>query len=180
MKKQYFVWLGDFGNVYSLYWAETAEQIKLAKENGYTRITRRQAEKLCVEENDRRNYDSNFSGYADNLIYPVDYEGGHSASELYNHRNVFRNGYLVEYRAKRLYSLRPGTLIANKQYCAKAIPEASDYIIINSTYDEHNRRYEYRDAQLYSSGTCGGVTMLNSGGYISIDVLAPLINEQVG
>lgn len=44
MKKQYYVWHGDFGNVYNLYWAETPEQIKLAEKNGYSRITRRQAE----------------------------------------------------------------------------------------------------------------------------------------
>lgn len=176
MKKTYYIWNGDFGNVYNLYWAETPEQIKLAEENGYTRITRRQAEKLCAEENNRRNYDSNFSGYADNLIYPIGYEGIHAKWDLYNRRDVVCNGYVVEYKPKRLYSLRPGALIENMQYCVKALPEASDYIIISSVYDEDNRRYEYRDAKLDSNG----VTELSSGGYISIDKLAPLINEQVG
>lgn len=97
MKKKYYVWYGNFGNVYNLYWAETAEQIKLAKESGYTRITRRQAEKLCAEENNRRNHDSYFSGYADNLIYPIDYEGIHAKWDLSNQRGVVQNGYVVEY-----------------------------------------------------------------------------------
>ena len=99
MKKQYYVWHGDFGNVYNLYWAETPEQIKLAEKNGYTRITRRQAEKLCAEENNRRKFDGNFSCYADNLIFPVDYEGIHAQWDLFNQRGiVFQDGYVVKYK----------------------------------------------------------------------------------
>lgn len=94
MKKTYYIWNGDFGNVYHLYWAETAEQIKLAEGNGYTRITRRQAEKLCAEENNRRNYDSNFSGYADNLIYPIDCD--EYERDLRNNRSLYVDGYIVK------------------------------------------------------------------------------------
>lgn len=171
--KKYYVCHGDFGNVYSLYWAETAEQIKMAKEYGYTRITRREAEKLCAEENDRRNYDSNFSGYADNLIYPIDYDGEHAKWDLFNQRGaVFQDGYVVEYKEnykmKRLRSLRVGEVITNKRYGKIALPEASDLIIIKSCYDEANKCYEYRNTKIDSNG----LTELPTGGYISIEKLA--------
>lgn len=99
MKKQYYVWYGNFGNVYNLYWAKTAEQIKLAKESGYTRISRRQAEKLCAEENNRRNHDSYFSGYADNLIFPIDCD--EYERDLLNNRSLYVDGYIVNRKAGR-------------------------------------------------------------------------------
>lgn len=99
MRKKFYVWNGDFGNVYNLFWAETPEQIKLAEKNGYTRITRRQAEKLCAEENDRRKYDSNFSGYADNLIFPVDCD--ECERDLWNNRSLYVDGYIVKRKADR-------------------------------------------------------------------------------
>lgn len=174
MKKQYYLWYGDFGNVYNLYWAETAEQIKLAKESGYTRITRRQAEKLCAEENNRRNYDDNFSGYADNLIWPIDYEGEHAEWDLYNRRNVFQDGYVVEYKEnykmKRLRSFHAGEVITNKRYGKIALPEASDLIVIKSEYDATNNCYEYRNTKIGSNG----LTELPTGGYISVEKLATI------
>lgn len=99
MKKQYYVWHGDFGNVYNLYWAETPEQIKLAEKNGYSRITRRQAEKLCAEENNRRKFDGNFSCYADNLIFPVDCD--EYERDLLNNRSLYVDGYIVNRKADR-------------------------------------------------------------------------------
>lgn len=99
MKKQYYAWYGDFGNVYNLYWGETSEQIKLAEKNGYTRITRRQAEKLCAEENNRRKFDGNFSGYADNLIFPVDCD--EEERDLLNNRSLYVDGYIVNRKADR-------------------------------------------------------------------------------
>lgn len=93
MKKTYYIWNGDFGNVYNLYWAETAEQIKLAEKNGYTRITRSQAEKLCAEENNRRKYDGNFAYYADNLIFPVDCD---ECERDRNNRSLYVDGYIVK------------------------------------------------------------------------------------
>lgn len=46
MTKQYYVnYYRDFANTYSLYWAETEEQIKMAEENeNNERITRKKAE----------------------------------------------------------------------------------------------------------------------------------------
>lgn len=99
MKKQYYVWYGDFGNVYNLFWAETPEQVKLAEENGYTRITRRQAEKLCAEENNRRKFDGNFSGYADNLIFPIDCD--EYERDLLNNRSLYVDSYIVNRKADR-------------------------------------------------------------------------------
>ena len=51
------------------------------------------AEKLCAEENNRRNYDGNFSGYADNLIFPVDCD--EYERDLLNNRSLYVDGYIV-------------------------------------------------------------------------------------
>lgn len=75
MKKQYFVnYYRDFGNTYTLRWADNAADAEMLKTNGYERITRRKALELAREENDRRERDYNFSGYADNRIYPANYD----------------------------------------------------------------------------------------------------------
>lgn len=69
--KQYFVhYFRDFGNTYNLYYAECPEDFAALPE-GAERITRREAEQLCREENDRRKYEKSFSGYADSRIYPA-------------------------------------------------------------------------------------------------------------
>lgn len=71
MKKQYFVhYYRDFGNCYSLYYAECPEDFAALPENA-ERITRREAEQLCRRENERRKYDQAFSGYASNVITPA-------------------------------------------------------------------------------------------------------------
>lgn len=73
-RKQYYIrYYSNFGNAYELYWAGTAEQKAIAAEEGYTPITRREAERKCAEENYRKKYDPSHSGYADAHIYPVGY-----------------------------------------------------------------------------------------------------------
>lgn len=68
--KKYFVVRGDFGNVYSLYWADGPEMEKLLPECA-ERISRKEAERLAAAENYRRKYTPSSSGYADNAIYPA-------------------------------------------------------------------------------------------------------------
>lgn len=63
--KKYFVRYGDFGNVYSLRWAESDTL------DGYERITRNRACELAHSERVRRIVDRAFSGYADDRIYPA-------------------------------------------------------------------------------------------------------------
>lgn len=71
MKKQYFVhYYRDFGNTYTLLYAECPEDFAALPENA-ERITRREAVQLCRDENDRRNYHASNSGYASNVIIPA-------------------------------------------------------------------------------------------------------------
>lgn len=78
MKKQYFVsYYRDFGNTYTLLYAECPEDFA-ALPDGAERITRRKAVQLCREEKYRRKYDESFSGYASTIIVPAagDYDWG--------------------------------------------------------------------------------------------------------
>lgn len=95
MRRQYFAhYYKDFGNTYNLMYADTKEELKLVPENA-ERITRKKAESLCADENYRRKVDSSFSGFADNMIYPV------ALSEedkwnLYNSNKYYINKYIWE------------------------------------------------------------------------------------
>lgn len=69
--KQYFVsYYRDFGNTYTLLYAECPEDFAALPENA-ERITRREAIQLCRDENERRKYDQSFSGYASTVITPA-------------------------------------------------------------------------------------------------------------
>ena len=69
--KQYYIQRGRFRNEYSLYWAETPEEIQLAVENAYERISRQEAISFCRAERRRRKENPAFSGYADAHIFPI-------------------------------------------------------------------------------------------------------------
>lgn len=69
--KKYFVKYGDFGNAYSLRWAEQGDNIP----EGWEPITRKEAEKLARAERDRRKDNPAFSGYADRYIAPFEPDG---------------------------------------------------------------------------------------------------------
>lgn len=71
--KRFYVHYGDFANSYRLAWAETPEQVEKAEKRGYKRITRKEAKRLCAEENFRKKENPNFSGYASNVIYHIDF-----------------------------------------------------------------------------------------------------------
>lgn len=69
--KQYFVsYYRDFGNTYTLLYAECPEDFAALPENA-ERITRREAIQLCRDEKERRKYDQSFSGYASTIITPA-------------------------------------------------------------------------------------------------------------
>lgn len=108
MRKYYVQYWRNFGNTYNLYYAETAEQEALAQKKGAEQITRKQAEQLCRDENYRRKYDTAFSLYADNVIYPVDFDGywmdlGYTLTQ---------RGYLMEYRSPKI-AARAAYIAAN-------------------------------------------------------------------
>lgn len=91
--KKFYVHYGDFANTYRLVWAETPEQVEEAKKRGYERITRKEAESLCAEENRRRKENPSFSGYASNVIYPVeDVDNWWDDDE-----KMHKNRYIIEY-----------------------------------------------------------------------------------
>lgn len=96
--KRYYAQFGRVSNEYNLYWAETPEQIALAESCGYERISRSEAFRLCAAENFRRKHDPAFSGFADNVILPVD------ASEWEcnwrNARNMYKSGYVIDRKFK--------------------------------------------------------------------------------
>ena len=88
--KKYYVQYGDFGNTYSLRWSDGPAPA------GYERITRKRAEDLCRDENYRREHDPNFSGYADNLIYPASWrDADFEDYSMYPQRHTVK-GYIVE------------------------------------------------------------------------------------
>lgn len=90
--KQYVIKYGRFGNEYDLCWISSAEQAAEAAAAGYERISRREAERLCAEENSRRKYDGQFSGFAPSLIYPWDAPDNCTPG----YGGYIRNGYIVE------------------------------------------------------------------------------------
>ena len=103
--KQYYIAKGNFGNQYQLRYTESADQAATAEKAGWERITRKAAIAYCVQENDRRKYDQNCSGYADNLILPYGYDDYDSSDEkliestygyaAHNPVRAYRDGYLV-------------------------------------------------------------------------------------
>lgn len=96
MRRQFFVLYANFSNTYDLMYADTQGDLKLLPV-GAERITRKEAERLCAEENYRRKHDSSFSGFADNVIYPV----GMTSDErmnIVNDRRYRKSGYIWERR----------------------------------------------------------------------------------
>lgn len=74
MKSYYYVKYGDFGNVYSLYWAPT----DFTPPTDWERITRKKAERLAAAERYARRTDPAFAYFADSYIWPAqldDYMG---------------------------------------------------------------------------------------------------------
>lgn len=99
MRRQYFAhYYKRFGNTYNLLYADTQEELKMIPEDA-ERITRKEAEALCAQENYRRKYDRSMSGYADSMIYPVSMT---EMEQMYLHEDgsgrskYYKNGYIWE------------------------------------------------------------------------------------
>lgn len=84
----YVKYWNDFNNTYSLCWAD-----KEISDPSFERITFGKAKRLCVAENRRRKTDPSFSGYADNKIYPYEYDRN---TDILNDRRYKLNGYVWE------------------------------------------------------------------------------------
>lgn len=96
MKRYYVKYYLDFSNTYNLAYTETEAEEKQAKEQGYDRITRKEAERLCALENQRRKQDPAFAYHADAVILPIGYD-----DDWRNDSNLTLDGYIVERRNKR-------------------------------------------------------------------------------
>lgn len=95
MGRQYFVhYYRDFGNAYDLLYADTENELNLIPDEA-EHITRKEAEALAAAENYRRKYDRNFSGYADNAIYPVTMNE-EDKMHLANSDKYYKSGYVWE------------------------------------------------------------------------------------
>jgi hypothetical protein len=97
MKNYYIKYWNDFGNTYRLAYAETDAQKRYASENKWEKITRKEAEHYCTEENARRESDENFAYYADNAIFPIDYN---SDIGIENDKHYTKIGYIWERTTK--------------------------------------------------------------------------------
>lgn len=94
MKKYYYKNTEGFSNTYALTYTETAEEDAKVLSEGYERITRKEAERLCKAEREREVYDSAFSGYADSVILPCWYPV--RDRDWRNDSNMVLNGCIVE------------------------------------------------------------------------------------
>lgn len=86
--KKYYIVRGDFGNVYSLYWADNPEMEAHLPWNA-ERITRQKALEYCRDELERQKYDPAFAYYASSSIYPAGI--GPEADLINNRRYELRN-----------------------------------------------------------------------------------------
>lgn len=97
MKQYYIHYYRTFDNAYNLWYVDTdnATHInKLASMKNMERITRKQAEQKCAEENQRRKYDPGFSGYANSHIFPIDYD---SDDDYINQTRKYKvDRYIIE------------------------------------------------------------------------------------
>lgn len=69
-RRAYYVRYHRFANEYSLRY--TVGGAELSIDDGWERITRRDAERLARAERERRRWEPSRSGYADAYIYPAD------------------------------------------------------------------------------------------------------------
>lgn len=91
--RKYFVKYGDFANTYSICYTDNESEETQAIERGMERITRKDAERLCMRESARRKEDPAFSGYASDVILPFGYAG-----DWRNDKYVEKIGRLIERR----------------------------------------------------------------------------------
>lgn len=94
--KKYYVKCYGFSNTYDVVYAENEEEEKKAISEGWGRISRKRAIRLCMEEKSRRKYDQAFSYYAPTVILPISYP--EDGSDWRNDAAMELRGYIVERR----------------------------------------------------------------------------------
>lgn len=97
MKKFFYKNTSGFANTYDLVYTETEKEEEKVIAEGYERITRKEAERLCRAERDREQYEPSNSGYASSVILPVWYPA--AERDWQDDSRVVLNGYIVERKA---------------------------------------------------------------------------------
>lgn len=98
--KKYWIKRGGFCNVYELFWTDSQEMEEKTQVADWAEpISRKEAEHLCAEENARRKQEPNSAGYADNMIFPADYDADIEGSPIGN-RKFCKKGYIWEKRGR--------------------------------------------------------------------------------
>ena len=93
MKKYYAKYYG-FSDTYDVVYVENKEEEKKAISEGWGRISRKLAIRLCVTEKSRRKHDQAFSYYAPTVILPINYP--EDGSDWRNDASMELHGYIVE------------------------------------------------------------------------------------
>lgn len=93
MKKYYIKYPRNFGNEYDLRFVDGLDDELRAIEQGYERITKKEALEKCRAERWARKNDPAFSGYGSAIIVHLDFEGGES--EAREHLET-TDGYVYE------------------------------------------------------------------------------------
>lgn len=91
MRKYFVQYSADFANTYNVCYTDNTKDEEKAIEIGMERITRKDAERLCMRESARRKDDPNFSGYASTVITPFGYD-----DDWRNDRNMEKIGRFIE------------------------------------------------------------------------------------
>lgn len=97
MQNRYWIRRGQFSNEYSLCYTVSPEQEAEAVRQGWERTTRKEAERLCRMERDRSRFDSAFSGYADDRIWPF----GIDRAVVHGSKYWMEPGYVIYWPFKK-------------------------------------------------------------------------------
>jgi len=93
MKKYYIRYPRNFGNEYDLRFVDGVDDELRAIEQGYERITKKEALEKCRAERWARKNDPAFSGYGSAIIVRLDFEGGESEAR---EQLTTSDGYIYE------------------------------------------------------------------------------------
>ena len=93
MKKYYIRYPRNFGNEYDLRYVDGVDDELRAIEQGYERITKKEALEKCRAERWARKHDQAFSGYGSAIIVHLDFEGGESEAR---EQLTTSDGYIYE------------------------------------------------------------------------------------
>lgn len=69
--KHYYVKYRGFVNAYHVGYTRCSAEDEQVEALGYERITRKEAIRLCIRENERRKYERSSAYNANNVLYPI-------------------------------------------------------------------------------------------------------------